>query len=55
MNTYRVTYKYSKNGRAWTTGRYVIKAESDISAMMQVESKVTSKYPYMEIVSITQI
>lgn len=55
MNTYRVTYKYSRNGRAWTRASQIVKAESDVSAIMQVESKVKSKYPYMEIVSVTQI
>lgn len=50
MNTYSVHFSYSKNGTGWTRTSATIKAESDISAIMQVQSK----YPYVKDIKVTK-
>lgn len=49
MKTYTIHLKYStNNGKSWTGTTITVKAESDISAMMQAESK----YPMVKEVKI---
>lgn len=45
MQKYRVSFRYSKDGRFWTSTSKIVTAESDMSAIMQVESL----YPYVQI------
>ncbi len=51
MKTYSISYKYSKDGKSWTSTTISVKAESDMSAMRQVESK----YPYVKDMRITSV
>lgn len=41
MKTYSISFKYSKNGNSWTSTSTSVKAESDVSAIMQIKSKYT--------------
>lgn len=51
MKTYSISYKYSKDGKSWTSTTASVKAESDMSAMSQIESK----YPYVKDIRITSV
>lgn len=48
MNTYSVSFSYSKNGKTWIRTSTTVKAESDVGAIMQIESK----YPFVKDVKI---
>lgn len=48
MKTYRISFKYSKDGRLWTSTSTTVRAESDMSAIAQV----SSMYPYVKDVRI---
>ena len=48
MKTYRITLKYSKDGRFWTSTSKTVRAESDMSAIAQV----SSMYPYVKDVRV---
>lgn len=49
MKRYNVSYRYSNDGKNWINATITVYAESDISAMMQVESR----YPYVQIFSVS--
>ena len=48
MYTYTINFKYSKDGRDWMNGSTTVKADSDMGAIVQVESK----YPYVSNIKI---
>jgi len=48
MYTYTIDFKYSKDGRSWLHTSTTVKAESDIGAIAQVESK----YPFVSDIKI---
>ena len=48
MYTYTISFKYSKDGRSWSHASTTVKAESDIGAIAQVESK----YPFVSDIKI---
>jgi hypothetical protein len=48
MYTYTINFKYSKDGRDWSNGSTTVKADSDIGAIAQVESK----YPFVSNIKI---
>ena len=45
MYTYTISFRYSRNGRSWSSGSTTVKADSDMGAIAQVDSK----YPYVQI------
>ena len=51
MQTYSISFKYSKNGTSWTSTSKSIKAESDISAIAQIQSS----YQYVKDIRITSV
>ncbi len=51
MKTYHIAFQFSKDGRSWTMTTATVKAESDVGAISQVESK----YPYVRNVRITNV
>ena len=51
MKKYHIMFKYSKDGKAWTSSTTVVTAESDIGAISQVESK----YTYVKDIKITAV
>lgn len=51
MQTYSISFKYSKNGTSWTSTSKSIKAESDISAIAQIQSR----YNYVKDIKITSV
>ena len=44
MYSYSLSFKYSNDGKNWSSTTITVKAESDISAIEQVRSK----YPYVK-------
>ncbi len=48
MYTYRVSVRWSNDGKSWTSTTKIVKAESDSSAMYLVQSQY-SRYAYVEI------
>ena len=48
MYTYTISFRYSRNGRSWSSGSTTVKADSDMGAIAQVESK----YPYVSEIKI---
>lgn len=51
MKTYSVSYKYSKDGKSWTSTSTSVKAESDMGAIAQVQSK----YNYVKDIKINSV
>ena len=51
MKTYSISFKYSKDGKSWTSTSTSVKAESDVAAIMQIQSK----YPYVENIRIMSV
>lgn len=51
MKTYKITLKYSKNGITWISTTKNVKAESDMSAIMQVRSM----YEYTKDIKILSV
>lgn len=51
MKTYSISYKYSRNGKSWTSTSSSVKAESDMSAIVQIQSK----YPYVKDIKVTSV
>ena len=51
MNIYKITLKYSKNRKIWTGTTKTIKAETDMSAIKQVESM----YEYVKDIKILSV
>lgn len=51
MKTYSISFKYSRNGNSWTSTSTSVKAESDVSAIMQIESK----YPYVKDIRVMSV
>lgn len=48
MKTYSIAYKYSNDGNTWFSTTDSVIAESDMGAIMQIQSK----YPYVKNVRI---
>lgn len=52
MKTYSISYQYSRDGgSSWGTGSVQIKAESDMAAIAQVQSK----YPLVKNIKIFSV
>ncbi len=52
MKTYSIRYQYSRNGgSSWGTDTVLIKAESDMAAIAQVQSK----YPLVKDIKILSV
>lgn len=51
MKTYSIRFKYSKDGKSWTSTSVSVKAESDIGAIAQIESK----HPYIKDITINSV
>ena len=51
MKTYTISFKYSKDGKSWTSTSKSIKAESDFSAITQIQSR----YPYVKDIKVTAV
>ena len=48
MKKYTISYKYSSNGQTWTSTTDVVNAESDMGAILQIQSK----YQYVKDIRI---
>ena len=48
MYTYTISFKYSRDGRSWSGAQTTVRADSDMGAIAQVESK----YPYVTEIKI---
>ncbi|WP_020004188.1 hypothetical protein [Brachyspira innocens] len=51
MKTYNISFKYSKDGKGWNGMTVSVKAESDYSAIKQVESR----YPFVKDIKILSV
>ena len=51
LKTYHIALQYSKNGKSWANTSVTVKAESDVGAISQIESK----YPYVRNVRILNV
>lgn len=51
MKTYSVSYKYSRDGKSWTSTSTSVKAESDMGAITQIQTK----YTYIKDVRIVSV
>ena len=51
MKTYHIALQFSKDGRSWVGTTVTVKAESDVGAISQAESK----YTYVRNVRITNV
>ena len=51
MKIYSISYKYSKDGKSWTSTSASVKAESDMSAIIQIQSK----YPCVKDIRVTSV
>ena len=51
MQTYRISFQYSRDGRSWTSTTASVKATSDSGAISQIESK----YPYVRNIKIMSV
>lgn len=51
MQTYKITFKYSKDGRFWTSTTKHVKAMSDMAAIAQI----SSMYPYVKEIRVLSI
>ena len=48
MKTYFIGYKYSRDGKSWTSTSTSVKAETDMGAIAQIKSK----YNYVKDIEI---
>lgn len=48
MKTYSISYKYSRDGKSWTSTSTSVKSESDMGAISQIQSK----YEYVKDIRI---
>lgn len=39
MKTYSISYRYSKDGKSWTSTTTSVKAETDMGAIAQIQSR----------------
>ena len=51
MKTYSIGYKYSKDGKSWTSTSTSVKAESDMGAIAQVQTK----YAYVKDIRVKSV
>ena len=51
MKTYSISYRFSRNGKSWSSTTVSVKAETDIGAISQIQSK----YPYVEDIKIKSV
>ncbi len=51
MKTYSIAFRYSKDGKGWTTTSTSVKAETEMGAIAQVQSK----YPYVDNIRIMSV
>ena len=51
MKRYTVSFDYSRNGSGWTHTSITVTADSDVGAIMHIESK----YPYVRNVRIMSV
>lgn len=51
MRTYSISFSYPQNGKSWTRTSATVKAESDVGAIMQIESK----YPFVKDIRINSV
>ena len=51
MQTYSISFSYSRDGNNWNRSSTSVKATSDIGAIAQVESK----YPYVRDIRIMAV
>ncbi len=51
MKTYLLAYEYSRNGTSWTTTSSHFKAESEMGAIAQLQSK----YPYVRKIRVMSV
>lgn len=51
MKTYFMSFRYSKNGKSWTSTSTSVKAESDMGAIEQVKSR----YDHIKDIKINRV
>lgn len=51
MKTYSIGYRYSKNGSSWTSTSSSVKAETELGAIAQIQSK----YPHVQNIRIMNV
>lgn len=51
MPTYNMRIKYSRDGKNWVGNNPSVKAENEISAIMQIQSK----YPYVKDIKVMSV
>lgn len=51
MKTYSISYRYSRDGKSWCSTSTSVKAESDMGAIAQVQSK----YSYVKDIRIMSV
>ena len=49
--TYTISFRYSRDGRTWSSSNATVKATSDEGAIIQVQSK----YPYVSDIKIKNV
>ena len=51
MQTYSISYRYSRDGKCWSSTSTSVKATSDVGAIAQIQSR----YPYVKEIRIVSV
>lgn len=51
LKHYQISYKYSRDGKVWTHTTETVKGESDVSVMIQIQSR----HPYVKDIRVVSV